>query len=604
MRVLVVDNQDSFTFNLVEYMRAEPGVSVEVVSNAAPAPSLAEFDAIVISPGPGTPERADDAGCSAAVLAAAIADNVPLLGVCFGHQLIAHHFGARITRAAPAHGQVDTITAVDSPLFAGLNQRFDVVRYHSLVAEDLPKSLRVTARTDDGLVMALEHTDLPLYGVQFHPESIGADVDAGTQVLRNFLALVATRRPYAQVFEAEVTASITAALFSGLYGASEEAVWLDDSTASSVSYLAQPSKVVEDQHPFDIPKVTRPHDPALGLSFQLGWIGYVGYEGDGWLGRIDAMVACDHAGGRIVVMADDPEWVYATADKVRRIIDDPQKPQPAWIRGELVPDVGHEEYLQAIGAAQELIRAGESYEVCLTTQLRVSARVDDLGVYVRLRADQPTSTSGFIRTKELSVLSSSPETFVEVDERRRISTRPIKGTRPRGATALEDEALKRDLAANPKDRAENLMIVDLVRHDLTSIAVPGTTWVEAAFEVETYASVHQLVSTVSAQVADGLTPAKAAEALFPGGSMTGAPKKRTMEIIDDLEVAPRGVYSGAFGYFSETGPVRLAMTIRTLVTSDDGVSYGVGGAILAVSDPEAEYEETVTKSAPLRRLLR
>lgn len=179
-----------------------------------------------------------------------------------------------------------------------------------------------------------------------------------------------------------------------------------------------------------------------------------------------------------------------------------------------------------------------------------------------------------------------------------MESKPIKGTRPRGATPEEDAAIARELATNPKDRAENLMIVDLVRNDLARGAQPATVQVDKLFDVETYATVHQLVSTVSAELGEK-DPVDCVRAAFPGGSMTGAPKIRTMDIIDELESGPRGIYSGGLGYFSLDGAVDLSMVIRTLVLTPGHLEYGVGGAILALSDPDAEWEEIRVKTRPL-----
>ena len=207
------------------------------------------------------------------------------------------------------------------------------------------------------------------------------------------------------------------------------------------------------------------------------------------------------------------------------------------------------------------------------------------------------------------MLGCSPERFVSVDGAGLVEARPIKGTRPRGATPEEDAALAADLLAAQKDRAENLMIVDLLRNDLHRVCRAGSVHVPEIFAVESYATVHQLVSTVRGRLADGMGPTDVLRACFPGGSMTGAPKVRTMEILDRLEGAPRGIYSGAVGWIGVDGSMDTSIVIRTATWQADGrgpggdVTFGVGGAVTALSDPAEEYAEMLTKARSILRAI-
>jgi anthranilate synthase component 1/para-aminobenzoate synthetase len=272
-------------------------------------------------------------------------------------------------------------------------------------------------------------------------------------------------------------------------------------------------------------------------------------------------------------------------------------------------------YMEKVRAAKDEITEGNTYEVCLTTTLEASvpARgghpvVVPLDVYGALRRRSPAPFGAFARFGDLAIASTSPERFLSLTADGALRAEPIKGTRrrPAGADRAGDARVAAELAANPKDRAENLMIVDLLRNDLSHHAVPGSVRVPRLFAVETYATVHQLVSTIDAQLRPGASRAEAVAAAFPPGSMTGAPKISTMAILDRLEAGPRGVYSGAIGYFSRTGAADLSVVIRTLVMehagaegTDDGgtrLTLGVGGAVVADSDPAAEHDEIRAKA--------
>ena len=266
----------------------------------------------------------------------------------------------------------------------------------------------------------------------------------------------------------------------------------------------------------------------------------------------------------------------------------------------LFPAPAAEAYMDAVRASQHEIYEGNSYEVCLTAQ--TVARIPNpspelfFELYRRQRAHNSAPYAAYLRCGDFSVLSSSPERFLSVDTHRNAQTKPIKGTVPRGATPEEDAAAAAWLRTDEKTRAENLMIVDLLRNDLSTVSDPASVRVPVLMGVESYSTVHQLVSTVSSRLREGISAVAAARACFPGGSMTGAPKPSTMQIIEGLEGRARGVYSGALGFVSTDGSANLSIVIRTLVAHDDGmVTLAAGGAIVADSDPTAEYEEMLTK---------
>jgi anthranilate/para-aminobenzoate synthase component I len=256
-----------------------------------------------------------------------------------------------------------------------------------------------------------------------------------------------------------------------------------------------------------------------------------------------------------------------------------------------------------IHECQAAIASGDAYQLCLTSEARVDARPDPLATYLALRAESPTHHGALLRVGEFSLLSATPEQFLSVSPEGVVESKPIKGTRRRGSSAAEDDLLRLELEQSDKERAENLMIVDLMRNDIARVSEVGSVTVPSLLAVESYAQVHQLVSTVRGKLAAGLRPVDAVVACFPAGSMTGAPKSSATAILDRLERRPRGIYSGVFGYFGLDGRVDLAMVIRSIVIDGQGATVGAGGGITALSVPDEELDEVKLKAAVLLRVL-
>jgi para-aminobenzoate synthetase len=421
------------------------------------------------------------------------------------------------------------------------------------------------------------------------------------------------------------------AVFDALYRDSEYAFWLDSAAGGRFSFMGAASRVARawpDRVEVDsevVPggffdwlagELAVAEVPEVPFGFTLGWVGYLGYElkaecggsraftspdPDAVLMYVDRVIVFDHAASAVYLVSDDPSWITATSAALTDL------PSPAPLSMARAASIrarhSRDSYIAMIEQCQDAIRRGESYEVCLTNEVTARVSLDPWHAYLHLRRQSPAPYGAYLRLGDMAVLSSSPERFLRIQADGSVESRPIKGTRSRGKTAEEDTELLKDLATNEKDRAENLMIVDLVRNDLSRCAVTGSVRVPAIFEVETYATVHQLVSTVQAQLCPDVSPVRCVQAAFPGGSMTGAPKIRTMEIIDALERGPRGVYSGALGYFSLSGDVDLSIVIRTLVVRRDEATFGVGGAIIDPSEPDAEFEETVVKATAMLSVL-
>lgn len=370
-------------------------------------------------------------------------------------------------------------------------------------------------------------------------------------------------------------------------------------------------------------------------GFTLGQVGWLGYElrsetmgtrvrRTGRYPRaafltVERALAFDHARHEVTLLAlDDIDGyrseVVAALDSpgsLQRIPASAHRPYPQ--RASTYSASAHwaytdDEYLAMIRECQAAIVEGDAYQLCLTTEVAVpSTGADDspdpVATYLALRASSPTHHGALLRAGAVSLLSASPEQFLAVSPDGVVSTSPIKGTRPRGATEAGDWMLREELVMSEKERAENLMIVDLMRNDIARISKVGSVTVTSLMAVESYAQVHQLVSTVRGELADGLTAIDAIAACFPAGSMTGAPKLSATEILERVEHRARGVYAGAFGYLGLDGAVDLAMVIRSILIDDDGATVGTGGGITALSVPEEELAEAKLKAEALLRAL-
>ncbi|WP_433179990.1 aminodeoxychorismate synthase component I [Actinoallomurus sp. CA-150999] len=830
MRTLLIDNFDSFTFNLFHLLAEANGRPPVVVHNDVDWATLdpRDFDNVVISPGPGRPDRERDFG----VCARAIREwDLPLLGVCLGHQGMCELLGGTVEHAPePVHGRPSAIHHTGRDVFTGIPSPFTAVRYHSLAVTSLPEEFEPVAWTADGVLMGVRHRTRPLWGVQFHPESIGTEY--GRELLANFRdlsdpsrpgpgsrpvpAILATPRPESAPADApsrsesvpadaavprpepglmdaaaprpesvaadaavsrsepvpvdaaaprpesvpvdaaesrsesvprdaavprpEAAVSRDAAAppsaspyrlevrrldrapdpetaYRELFAGRPWSFWLDgaagadvgsrfsimgDGTgplAEFVTYRTRERtvRVHRADRPVELApgpfldyldarlrERALPPDERLPFDFALGYVGYLGYElkaetgaaavyeaptPDAALLFADRAVVIDHVEDSCFLLClgegdDDPRaaaWLDATEARIRRLpaggVRRPPAPDlvspPADrlpFAAEVVPppadrlssaaDVapspadrvspapdqvpapgrvptlpghapavpyalrhGEEAYLKRIAECHQEIRDGESYEICLTNMAVTRVTVDPLRTYGFLRRISPVPYGALLDFPGVAVLSASPERFLTVGADRVVESKPIKGTRPRGTTPEEDAELRRELRDSAKDRAENLMIVDLVRNDLGTVCEVGSVHVPRLFAVESYAPVHHLVSTVRGTLRPGVSAVDCVRAAFPGGSMTGAPKLRTMEIIDRLEEGPRGVYSGVLGWFSLNGAADLGMVIRTIVITPEAVGFGVGGAIVAASDPAAEFEETLVKSRAMAAAL-
>jgi para-aminobenzoate synthetase component I len=381
--------------------------------------------------------------------------------------------------------------------------------------------------------------------------------------------------------------------------------------------------------------------------FQGGAAGYIGYEYGAWLERLprpryddldvpdvmlglyDWVLSWDHRAGRAWLLSTGAPELHQPSrqdrarrrlDEVRRRLGAPARPRPSGRefvapprdpavgrptvfpapgRADLGSSFSREGYLRAVARVREYILAGDIFQANLSQRFEAPFAGHSLSLYRRLRELNPAPFAAYFKAPEFAVVSASPERFIRVEVGGAVEARPIKGTTPRGISPEHDAHLGRALTESEKDRAENLMIVDLLRNDLSRLCRPGTVRVPELFALEHYSTVHHLVSTVVGELVEDADAIDLLRAAFPGGSITGAPKVRAMEIIAELEPSRRGVYCGAVGYLSGTTAADTSIVIRTYLVQRGRVYFSAGGGIVADSEPAAEYDETLDKARAL-----
>ncbi|URN41538.1 aminodeoxychorismate synthase component I [Peptoniphilus genitalis] len=647
MRSLIIDNYDSYTYNLYQLIGKVSGLEPIVIKNDEMTYDEIlnlNFDNVIISPGPGSPDKKKDFGICKDIIEKL---NKPILGICLGHQGIYYCHGGEVVRAEePMHGRQSSVNHNGKGLFKGIKNNFIVTRYHSLTCQDQElDDIEIDARTPEGIVMGISHKTKPIYGLQFHPESIASE--CGEELINNFINI--TRDFYNKnqlAYEIIEKDFDTSELYEKLYAYDDRTLWLDSSKVEEglsrfsifglqgkkrghtikydvdkklveKTFVASQEKEIFEENIFDFLKANRPrwdYDETLPFDFQLGYIGYFGYElkkdtenvsnkhsysyPDAYLKYCDRALVYDHLEKKLYLLSygDDLDW----KEDIKKILDvdleikKEREEKRKFPKLKFVKD--KKTYTEDILKIKELICAGETYEVCLTNRLDIFDKIDGKKYYMELRDKSPGQYSAFLPLDELKIASSSMERFLRVDKDKIVSTKPIKGTIKRGESKAEDESLIEELRSEEKTKSENLMIVDLLRNDLGKFCEIGSVEVPKLMDVETYKTLHQLVTTVSGKIREDVDIIEVLEKTFPGGSMTGAPKKRTLEIIDELETYPRGVYSGTIGYISNNSTMDFNIVIRTALIEEDKATIGVGGAIILLSDEEEEFDEIVLKA--------
>jgi aminodeoxychorismate synthase component I len=422
--------------------------------------------------------------------------------------------------------------------------------------------------------------------------------------------------------------------FLAMHSKDSNAFWLDRSTNQDepVSVIGSAGSVIEaadgafalaSEHLSAINQaIVSLSDEEVPFSFRPGLVGYLGYElsdeGNGGIHPkskfmiVDRAMVFDHSTksmyfiGLFETRDEFVNWYRAALLRLTLVGGEVASYKQKTKEPKLISSsLRHSKqgYLELIQKAKEHIKTGDVFQLCLTNQISIEHDADALKTFLSLRESNPAPYGGYLKLGGVEIVSSSPEQFLKVSASGKVSSKPIKGTRPRSKDLAEDTQIADELVNNEKERAENLMIVDLMRNDLGRVCESDSIVVEKLFDIESYATVHQLVSTVTGTLRADQSATSALAACFPAGSMTGAPKIRAVEILKELEAAPREIYSGAFGYLGFDGSADFGMTIRTLVFEGNSASLGVGGGITIDSDPASEFEETMLKSKALLRAL-
>ncbi|KAK7058403.1 para-aminobenzoate synthase, (PABA) [Paramarasmius palmivorus] len=718
-RILFIDSYDSFTFNLASLCRrAIPDCTIYIIKNdQIPfdilVPLLKSFSAVIIGPGPGSPDISRDVGVIADLWKLSDEDILPIFGVCLGHQSLAIEHGAKLKRLnVVKHGQVSSIEHSGTGLFANVDT-VNAVRYHSLHVELMEGDIEPLAWADDGaenglVLMAAKHKHKPFWSVQYHPESVLTD-GGGLSVLRNFwdLSCQWSRKQRRQTIPLHpssrtilgpswphfrpssalsspisckhlvetsiVTSHLSVPNICEALGVQDERtpfVLLDSvvrpgrfsiigsllpdslqilySVGESVVTLKRGEKeTTESLDGRDIwawlgSFMQRKVEYAghLAIPFWGGLIGMLSYElgvsslavplrpnrridnkhFDVNLVYVERSVVVDNQSGKIYVQSllpGDQDWISQTAKMLSTAeVQHPVDDLP--VQGTQLPIVtlpDRSRYISRIEDAKASLFSGDSYELCLTanTRIQVPRGVPSWQRYKALRRSNPAPHSAYLRLHPSTFLSSSPERFLSYSRPpgSRCQLRPIKGT-IRKAPGITRAYAEQALRGSCKEVAENLMIVDLIRHDLHGV-VGLDVEVKQFCAVEEYETVWQMVSVIEGELPshansdlDGKLGLEVLKRSLPPGSMTGAPKKRSVEILQALEGEDRSLYSGVFGYWCVGGGGDWSVAIRSCFRYEDGPStgtytgseewtIGAGGAITALSEPEAEWDEMVTK---------
>jgi len=705
MEILLIDNYDSFTFNVFQYLE-ELGNKVTCIRNDKITLQEIEKmnpDAIFISPGPGNPGTA---GICLEVVRT-FAGKISIFGICLGHQIIGEAFGARVIHAkALFHGKTSKIISLNKGVFENFPPTFIATRYHSLIVEkqSITNSLEVTCQTEDGEIMGLKHKEYNIEGVQFHPESIMTEV--GKEILTAFLdrtqmivngksnkEIINKTQP---IYNLEKTTNLsvmnvtqTVSKFNcdisvipvfeqirKIYG-NDACALLDSASGPEVdcssSYIGihpiyeiaiknqemeiiTESKILKEHFirvfsefynsekqifllnelkfseifPMFVSafKLIKEHEYAL--SFSNGLVGLFSYEYLHYIEKVntrhkdvlgipDIHLKCfntileyDEKKGQIFVIQNNIEQVDPREFdlinvincahkekenmKVDRVVND-EKPT------EMISNMTKEAFFEKVSKSKQYIKDGDIFQIQIGRRLQVKKQVNPFDIYKRLRIINPSPYMFYWDCKDYQLISNSPELQLKV-ENGDIMIRPIAGTsKGKGNNKEEALALKKELAENPKEQAEHIMLVDLARNDIGKIATTGSVNVTKLMKIEEFSHVFHIVSSVEGKILEDRNTMALFESTFPAGTLTGAPKIRAMQIINELEEEERGPYGGAFGFFDFNGNILSSIVIRTILRKEENLYLHASAGIVADSEDYLEWNEIKHKTETVLKVI-
>ena len=563
----------------------------------------------------------------------------------------------------PIYGQPITHSHSATGIFAGLANPVELISYHPWRLVNMaPTEFSIHATDENDAVLAFRVQGTHHWGIHADPAALqsraGAKLidnflalaprhaDAGKQPM-----VARAPRPRVNVFTRQLSGELdTASTFINLQAQASAAFWLDSASAhlgqgntsllgTNHGPLAQTIRWDVETNQLDVQTGDTVHSLNVDVlkyiadhswqpaqvpnfpGFTGGWVGYLGYEAkqatiaghrnrwrastpDAYWIRPQAFLHYNHDKQRTVLFAYQDASLLDVLESA--VVFGPTPETTAADRSSIAGRwrLSAKEYQQAVTRIQTQLKGGDAAGICLTDTCSIDADdLDGLQLYLRLRSRNPAPYAGYLRFNtfddKLEILAASPEKYLSVDTEGTIESKPIKGTVARSHDPYLDAKVANQMARDPKIQSENLMIADLLRDDLAPVTVPGTVQVPKLMAVESFTTVHQLVTTVNGQLLPGTPITQVLAAVFPGGSMTGAPKLASLAVLDDLEAGPRGIYSGAMGWLGDNNTAELSVVIRTIVLDDGNLSIGAGGAVVVGSDPAAENQEKHLKAQAL-----